>query len=266
MTDKLLTPFSVTPDLLNDVNTLAAPSMLAVALRAAHDELGQAVEGLTLNSYHAEFKQGAREGEQVRVTIEKLADPSPVDRAYQVRFAAGDDTTGRVGKWHLHFNPHSSARLLPYNLATALADQRTDRSLWRPDPAIASGDSIRDGQTLLWLAGQSARGYFRRLDEEMVAGLDSGTFQDDPKQRNYGGIKVIATFAGQPEPGCSLYCVPDYQIPLNQQKPSKLLDFQELLVSEVAGQTYLLGTVRFTIVRMSGGAAVYPNGSKDKPD
>jgi len=266
MTDKLLTPFTVTPELLNDVNTLAAPSMLAVALRAAHTELGPASEKLALHSYQAEFRQGAREGEQVRVVIERLDHPSPSDRAYQVRFTVGEDTTGRVGKWHLQFGPPSSGRLLPYNLVQALADDRTDRTLWRSDPALASGDSIQDGQTLLWLAGQSARGYFRRLDQELVAGVDPGMLQDDPDTRNYGGIKVITTLASWPEPGCKLYCVPDYQPPLHQQKPSKLLDFQEMLVGEVDNQAYLLGIARFTIVRMGGGAAVYPNGSREKPE
>ncbi|MEE4376002.1 MAG: hypothetical protein V2J55_00600 [Candidatus Competibacteraceae bacterium] len=266
MTDKLLTPFTVTPELLNEVNTLAAPSMLAVALRAAHTELGQAIDKLALYSYQAEFKQGAREGDQVRVAIERLADPSASDPAYQVRFATGEDTTGRVGKWHLQFGPQSSNRLLPYNLAPAFADDRTDRSLWRPDAAVASGDSIHDGQTLLWLAGQSARSYFRRLDQALVAEVAPGTLQDDPNQRNYGGIKVIMTFAGRPESGCKLYCVPDYQLPLNRQKPGKLLDFQEMLVGEVEDHTFLLGVARFTVVRMSGGAAVYPNGSKEKPE
>ena len=57
---KQLEPFVVTQPLLNELNTLAAPSMLAAALQAAFAELGDAYpDTLDLYGYSAEFKEGA---------------------------------------------------------------------------------------------------------------------------------------------------------------------------------------------------------------
>ncbi len=76
---KNLERVTVTQSLLNEVETLAAPRMPAVAHRAgltALDENGQS--GMTLVSYSAEFKEGAGEGETVNVVVEE-AELGPAD-------------------------------------------------------------------------------------------------------------------------------------------------------------------------------------------
>jgi hypothetical protein len=266
MPSKALEPFQVTPDLLNEVNTLAAPAMLAAAMRAAQAALGRSAAAMTLFSYQAEFRQGARLHEQVQISIEPMDKPEPADRAFQIRFGVGEENSGRVGNWQLHFCPLFEAKLLPYSVAQAAADGRTDQALWpRPEPSVASGEAIDDGQKLLWLAGQCARAYFKRLDEEWAATVDATTFQDDPRARRYGGIAVSTTLTCWPRKDWVLRCATESQLPLGRHQPGKILHFQEALVGESGDESYLLGTARFTVVRMSAaGAAVYPDGAKDR--
>ncbi|MCP5424943.1 MAG: hypothetical protein H6970_07730 [Gammaproteobacteria bacterium] len=263
---KSLNPFQVTPELLNEVNTLAAPSMLAAAMRAAYVELGQSADGMALFAFQAEFRQGARPAEQVQISIESLDAQEATERVFQVCFGVGEENNGRVGKWQLHFRPTVETKLLPYGVNQAAADGRTDETLWpRPQPSVATGETLDDAQQLLWLAGQCARGYCKRLDEEWVAGVDAATIQDDPHARRYGGIAVTLTLAGWPSKDALLRCVTESHLPLNRQRAGKIMNFQEMLISESGDESFLLGTARFTVARMSAaGAAVYPDGAKDR--
>jgi hypothetical protein len=96
---QLLTPLVVTKELLNPVGTLAAPRMLVAAYRAGRAALSDArFNDMTLVGYTAEFKEGAREGDTVNVTLEETTGVWPGDQAFSVLFSKGTDTTGRVGK------------------------------------------------------------------------------------------------------------------------------------------------------------------------
>ncbi len=196
---KQLEPFVVTQPLLNELNTLAAPSMLAAAVQAAFAELGNAYpDTLDLYGYSAEFKEGAREGDTVQLALEETAGVPVGNREFDIYFSK-NEKLGRVGKWRLVFARRTEARPLSYSLDQANADGRTDSQLWRPQLAIATGDRVKDGQSLLWLAGQSARAYMKRLDAEFAAGNSAIQLQDDLDTRNYGGIVVVMQMAGWPK-------------------------------------------------------------------
>lgn len=254
----------VSQDLLNELGTLAAPSMLAAALRATQAELGDAgLETMTLFSYRAEFKEGARQGDTVQVALEEAGGVPAGERAFNVYFSKGDKL-GRVGHWRLVFSGQRAGRRLPYSISQAAADGRTDRELWRPQPVLASGDSVQDGQALLWLAGQSARGYLKRLDQELAA-TGNYPFYDEVATRIYGGIFVTVHLAQGPEQGQILYCALQHQLPLQNQAPDRKMDFHGVLVSGSADDTLLLGTFRFTVARLNAQrAAIYPDGATQR--
>jgi hypothetical protein len=263
---KQLEPFVVTQPLLNELNTLAAPSMLAAALHAAFAELGGAYpETLDLYRYSAEFKEGAREGDTVQLALEETAGALPENQEFDIYFSKGEKL-GRVGKWRLVFARRSDARPLPYSLDQANADGRTDSQLWRPQLAIATGDRVKDGQSLLWLAGQSARAYMKRLDTEFAAGNPEIQLQDELNTRNYGGIVVVMDMARWPAAGETLHCALDYQLPLaTQEPPDRKMIFQGMLTADREQETYLLGTFRFTVVRLNAQRlSTYPDGSTER--
>lgn len=261
---KQLQPLLVSHDLLNELGTLAAPSMLAAALRTAFAELGDAYpQALTLGGYRAEFREGAREGDRIQVALEEVAPGLPGDREFDIYFSKGDKL-GRIGKWRLTFGPRAGARLLPYSIAQAEADGRTDAALWRPEPAAATGDLVQDGQSLLWLAGQSARAYMKRLDAEFAAGPDV-KLADELETRNYGGILVVMHIAGWPAAGETLHSALQYQLPLRRQSPDRKMVFNGVLTTERAAGTYLLGTFYFTVARIDARRmSIYPDGSTEK--
>ena len=137
---KQLEPFVVTQPLLNELNTLAAPSMLAAALHAAFAELGDAYpDTLDLYRYSAEFKEGAREGDTVQLALEETAGAPSENREFDIYFSKSEKL-GRVGKWRLVFARRGDVHPLPYSLDQASADDRTDSQLWRPQLAVATGD------------------------------------------------------------------------------------------------------------------------------
>ena len=262
---KQLEPFVVTQPLLNELNTLAAPSMLAAAVQAAFAELGDAYpDTLDLYGYSAEFKEGAREGDTVQLALEETAGVPAGNREFDIYFSK-NEKLGRVGKWRLVFARRTEARPLSYSLDQANADSRTDNQLWRPQLAIATGDRVKDGQSLLWLAGQSARAYMKRLDAEFAAGNSAIQLQDDLDTRNYGGIVVVMQMAGWPKAGETLHCALDYQLPLAQQSPDRKMIFQGVLTADGEQETYLLGTFRFTVVRLNAQRlSIYPDGSTER--
>lgn len=258
---KSLPPFLVTDDLLNELGTLAAPSMLAVALRAAVTGLGAVYpEGLTLFSYTAEFKQGARKGDEVMVALEETASAYPGDREFDVHFSKGEKFGG-IGRWHLVFSQPASGHALPCDIRLVAADGRTDSELWRPEFTIATGQLIEDAQSLLWLAGQCARRYMKRLDAEFAAAIEP---DDDLESRIYGGIAVASHQIRWPSSGEILRCALEYQLPLSSQQGRKMVFDGMLLAGGEAG-TYLLGTFRFTVMRLNAQrSSIYPDGSKER--
>jgi len=263
---KHLEPFAVTPNLLNELGTLAAPSMLAAALQAAFAELGAAgSETLTLLSYSAEFKEGAREGDSVQVTIEETASRLTNDSEFDVFFSKGEKI-GRIGKWHLVFSKPAEGHPLPYRISLAAADGLTDSQLWRPEPAIATGNLVADAQSLLWLAGQSARSYMKRLDSEFAASGPELKFIDDVKTRIYGGIVVACQMLRWPAPEERLHSALQHQLPLQQQaQQDKKMVFDGVLVADRDAETYLLGTFRFTVMRLNAHRlSIYPDGSTER--
>jgi hypothetical protein len=257
----------VTENLLNELNTLAAPSMLAAALQAIIGELGDAwPDKVTLFSYNAEFREGARQGDSVQIAGEETAGQQAGDRAFRVYFSKAANQPGRVGKWHLIFAAPHAVRLLPYDLNQPAVDGRTDQELWRSEPMVATGSVQEDAQTLLWLAGQSARGYMKRLDQEFADAAKEIVFHDDLRTRQYGGIAVTMTLAGWPAQGRVLRCSLLYQLPLlSQPKRDRKMDFHGVLVAQDHEATELLGTFRFTVVRLNGQRqAIYPDGSTER--
>ncbi len=259
---RILNTVQVDASLLNEIGTLAAPSMLRMAYRAACAELGSTTPPLALHCYQATFKQGAREGDAVTVSLDDLSAPDSVERTFRVFFSPPDQTDGRIGQWQLTFAGQGDGRL-PYDITQAQWDRRTDDALWRPDLCQAQGEADVDGPALLWLAGQSARAYFKRLDDNWVDA--GGATQDDPETRRYAGIAVTMTLNQWPTAGMRLRCAVDYYRPLQTHpKPSKRLDFQGFLVEQAMDEStsWLLGTFRFTIVRVNTlGTAIYPDGS-----
>ncbi len=263
---KQLEPFVVTQPLLNELNTLAAPSMLAAALHAAFAELGDAYpDTLDLYRYSAEFKEGAREGDTVQLALEETAGAPSENREFDIYFSKSEKL-GRVGKWRLVFARRGDVHPLPYSLDQASADDRTDSQLWRPQLAVATGDRVKDGQSLLWLAGQSARAYMKRLDIEFAAGSSDIQLQDKLDTRNYGGIVVVMDMIRWPAAGETLHCALDYQLPLaTQESPDRKMIFQGVLTADREQETYLLGTFRFTVVRLNTQRlSIYPDGSTER--
>lgn len=241
----------VTPKLLNEVGTLAAPRMLAIAHGAGLAALSETERNtMMLVGYSAEFKEGARENETVNVVIEEAEGLWPGDKAFRLSFSKGTDATGRVGKWQLIFAQKHESRPLPYNLNQAVADGLTDRELWRPDPIVATGDAQQDAPRLLWPIGQSARSYMKRLDLEFVSQLGAKCADDVP-QRIYAGIAVTVNLAHWPSKGQELRCALQHQPPLKNQSDSKRLEFHGVLVSQDQDEIYLLGTCCFSVSRLS---------------
>ena len=171
---------------------------------------------MSLVGYSAEFKEGAREGDTVSVTIEETEGLWPGDCAFRIHFGKGDDTSGRVGKWYMIYAKKQNTRPLPYDISQAIADGLTDRELWRAEPIIASGDEIKDAPPLLWPIGQSAREYMRRLDVAFAA--ESGvTIADNIDKRIYAGIAVTTHLSRWPQRGQELRCVLQKQRSLKEQ-------------------------------------------------
>jgi hypothetical protein len=257
---KTLKPLIVTRPLLNELSTLAAPSMLAAVVKVIGSELGAAFSG-TLCSYTAEFKEGAREGDEVHIALEALTGADG-DHLFKVYFSKGD-TLGRIGTWTVVYADLPPGRPLPWDLAQAAADGRTDHDLWRPETAEATGGLSADGQTLLWLAGQSARAYMKRLDQEFAA---TTPVADDLDTRIYGGIHVTATMARWPEPGQMLNAAMQYHLPLARQpKAERKMVFNGVWVASAGNSTELLGTFRFTVARLSGQRqSIFPNGTTER--
>jgi hypothetical protein len=261
---KLLDTILVTPNLLNELSTLAAPSMLEVALHAALGELGHVYSG-KLFRYNAEFREGAREGDRVQPAIEETVAASAADREFKVYFSKSD-RLGRVGSWHLIFTTQPESRLLSYSLSQVEADGRTDHELWRPEPMVATGNMVTDAQSLLWLAGQSARAYMKRLDQELAASGAELKSRDDIQSRSYGGISVTASLGRWPQREWTVRCGLHYQLPLAKQpRADKKMVFQGVWITEKADESYLLGTFRFTVVRLNGQRlSIYPDGSTER--
>lgn len=265
LTMKHIDTFVVTQKLLNPVGTLAAPRMLTRAHQAGFAALGEnAMSDMSLMGYSAEFKEGAREGDSVNVTIDEAAGLWPGDRAFNVFFGKGDDTSGRVGKWQMIYAKKQDTRPLPYDIGQAIADELTDRELWRVESIIASGDEIKDAPPLLWPIGQSARESMRRLDVAFAA--EPGvTIADNINKRIYAGIAVTVHFARWPQAGQELRCVLQPQRPLKEQVPSRRMEFHGVLVAQDKTGTYLLGTCRFSVSRVGEKRMpVYANGLAER--
>lgn len=242
--------FTVTQKLLNPVGTLAAPRMLTRAHQAGFAALGKnAMNEMSLAGYSAEFKEGAREGDTVNVTIDEAGGLWPGDRAFRIYFGKGDDASGRVGKWQMIYAKKQETRPLLYDINQAIADGLTDRELWRTEPIIASGDEIKDAPLLLWPIGQSAREYMRRLDVAFAAEPEV-TVADDLEKRIYAGIAVTVHLIRWPSTGQELRCVLQPQRPLKEQPLSKRMEFHGVLVAQDKSGTYLLGTCRFSVSRV----------------
>ena len=262
---KQIDTFLVTQKMLNPVGTLAAPRMLTRAHQAGFAALGEnAMNEMSLVGYNAEFKEGAREGDTVSVTIEETEGLWPGDRAFRIHFGRGDDTSGRVGKWLMTYAKKQNPRPLPYDISQAIADGLTDRELWRAEPIVASGDEIKDAPLLLWPIGQSAREYMRRLDVAFAA--EPGvTTADNLGKRIYAGIAVTTHLICWPQKGQELRCVLQNQRPLKEQPPSKRMEFHGVLVAQEKGGNYLLGTCRFSVSRVGEKRVpVYADGAQEK--
>lgn len=256
-------PLVVTKNLLNELHTFAAPCMLEAALQAVLSELGAAASNaLTLFSYRAEFKEGAREGDSVQVAIEETAGALPGDREFDVYFSKGEKI-GRIGKWHLVFTKRTEGHPLPYRIGLAAADGRTDTQLWKPEPTVATGNFLEDAPSLLWLEGQCARRYMLRLDSEFAAEVK---LDDDVETRIYGGIAVVTHLTRWPVPGEILRCAVQYQLPLRQQpRQDRKMVFDGVLVADQGTETYLLGTFRFTVMRLNAQRlSIYPGGATER--
>jgi hypothetical protein len=259
-----LTPFVVTKELLNPVGTLAAPRMLVAAYRAGRTTLSDArFTDLSLVGYTAEFKEGAREGDTVQVTLENAPGVWPGDQAFSVLFSKGTDTTGRVGKWHVLFAKRQEVRPLPYDITPAVMEGLTDRELWQTDPIVATGDEERDVQRLLWPIGQSARAYMKQLDLAFAAQPEV-TCMDAVQHRIYAGIAVTLHFCRWPDADQEIRCALQPQRPLQEQPKSKRMEFPGVLVAQDGTGTFLLGTCRFSVSRLSKERVpVYVDGTRE---
>lgn len=255
----------VTKSLLNELETLAAPSMLGIALEMAVEQVGPLYPlGMMLYSYHAEFKEGAKEGDTVQVTCQETSSHLPDTKAFSFYFSKTEKNLGRVGNWRLVFSQPIKTLPLPYDIHQAIADGRSDRELWRTEPLLATGKMAQDSQALLWLIGQSSRRYMKRLDEMFVSNVDHSLIQDDPKKRVYGGIAVVFNITHWPKVDQPLRCALHYHLPLAQQvRQERKINFHGAMVFEEQGITYLLGTFQFTVVRLnSHRSAIYVDGKK----
>ena len=255
--------FVVTEQLLNEVGTLAAPRMLAKTHQAVRESLTGTAADTTLVQYSATFKEGAREGEQVVVGIEKTSAHNNGPHEFHVTFSKGDEHTGRVGRWRLTAMQLHSSPSLPYRIEQAVLDKRTDRELWRSDPIIASGECEKDAPRLLWPIGQSARAYTKRLDLAFAAEND-GPVADDINDRIYAGIAVSVSMLRWPEDGQPLHCILEHQAALSTESEwTKRLTFQGVLLSQVdEAEHHLLGSCQFTVARLNAEKrAIYPDGS-----
>jgi len=257
---KTVEPLSVTEPLLNELRTLAAPSMLAAVIRVIAAELGAGFTG-TLCSYTAEFKEGAREGDTVQIALEAL-DATGGDRAFKVYFSKGDKF-GRIGAWNMVYGDLPPGRPLPWDLTQAAVDGRTDHDLWRSQATVATGDLSADSQALLWLAGQSARAYMKRLDQEFAAATPVA---DDLDASIYGGIHVTATMTRRPAPGHTLNAAMQSHLPLTRQpKADRRMVFNGVWVASAGDSSELLGTFRFTVARLSGQRqSIFPSGTTER--
>jgi hypothetical protein len=262
---KHIDTFTVTQKLLNPVGTLAAPRMLTRAHQAGFSALGEhSMSTMSLVGYSAEFKEGAREGDFVNVTIGETEGLWPDDRAFNVLFGKGDDSSGRVGKWQMIYAKKQDTRPLPYDISQAMIGGLTDRELWRTEPIVASGDEIKDGPLLLWPIGQSAREYMRRLDLAFAA--EQGvTIVDNLDKRVYAGIAVTVHLVRWPDKDQELRCALQPQRPLKEQTPSKRMEFHGVLVAQEKTGTHILGTCRFSVSRVGETRVpVYANGAQGK--
>ncbi|MBM4257883.1 MAG: hypothetical protein FJ147_18580 [Deltaproteobacteria bacterium] len=259
---KQIDTFTVTQKMLNPVGTLAAPRMLTRAHQAGFAALGvNSMNDMSLVGYRAEFKEGARGGDTVNVTVEEAEGLWAGDRGFRIHFSKGNDTSGRVGKWHVIYAKKQEARPLPYDISQAVADKLTDRELWQPEIIIATGDEIKDAPPLLWPIGQSARAYMKQLD--LAYATEPGvTIVDDIEKRIYAGIAVTVHFARWPQAGQELRCVLQHQRPLKEQAPSRRMEFHGVLAAQDKSGTYLLGTCRFSVSRVGQNRApVYADGT-----
>lgn len=255
----------VTKSLLNELETLAAPSMLRIALEMAVEQIGPLHPlGMMLYSYQAEFKEGAREGDLVQVTCQETSSPLPNTKGFSFYFSKSEENLGRVGNWRLIFSQPLPTLPLPYDIHQAIADRRSDRELWRTKPLLATGEIAQDSQALLWLIGQSSRRYMKRLDEVFVSNVGPDLIQDDPNQRVYGGIAVVFNVMHWPKIDQPLRCALQYHSPLAQQvNQERKINFHGTMVFEAQGMTYLLGTFQFTVVRLnSQRSAIYVDGKR----
>ncbi|MGE0826272.1 MAG: hypothetical protein AB7G75_28820 [Candidatus Binatia bacterium] len=243
--------FIVAEQMLNPVGTLAAPRMLTRAHRAGFAALGeQAMNEMMLVGYSAEFREGAREGDSVTVTLEETAGLWPGDTAFRILFSKGEDRSGRVGTWQMIYAKSPDTRPLPYDISQAIADGLTDRELWQSEAIVATGNEIKDAPPLLWPIGQSARAYMKQLDLA-YASTAGVTIADNIDKRIYAGIGVTTHLARWPQAGQELRCVLQHQRPLQEQAPSKRMEFHGVLVAQEQSGTYLLGTCRFSVSRLS---------------
>jgi hypothetical protein len=254
----------VAQGLLNELGTLAAPSMLGIALEMVAEQVGPLYPlGMMLYSYHAEFKEGAREGDTVQVTYEETSSQIPDTKAFIFYFSKSEERLGRVGNWRLVFSqPTNNPPPLPYDINQPIADGRSDRELWRTQSLLATGETSPDSQALLWLIGQSSRRYMKRLDEVFISNANHDLIEDDPETRIYGGIAVNVNVMQWPKPGQPVRCALQYHLPLAQQTTqARKINFHGTIVFEERDITYLLGTFYFTVVRLNAQrSAIYVNG------
>lgn len=253
----------VTEDLLNELGTLAAPSMLKIALALSADQLGAVYpETMALQSYSAEFKEGARKDDRVLIAYENIAIPSTDAREFRFYFSKTEEKYGRIGHWRLVFSNRGESQLLAYDISEFIAAGRSDRELWQPDPVLATGSMDKDAQMLLWLAGQSSRRYMKRLDEEFANRETTTLLQDDINTRIYAGAAVVMAFTCWAKIGEPLRCVLHHQPPLGQESNfDRKMVFAGKMIAGELEHTYLLGNFQFTVVRLSAQrTSIYPHG------
>jgi hypothetical protein len=251
--------------MLNPVGTLAAPRMLTRAHRAGFAALGEhAMNEMMLVGYSAEFREGARAGDSVTVALEETAGLWPGDMAFRILFSKDDNSTGRIGTWQMTYAKKQDTRPLPYDISQAITDGLTDRELWQPEAIVATGKETTDAPPLLWPIGQSARAYMKQLDLAYAA-TTGATIVDNIDKRIYAGIGVTTHLTRWPRAGQELRCVLQHQRPLNEQPPSKRMEFYGVLVAQEKSGTYLLGTCRFSVSRLSEERVpVYADGTTGK--
>ncbi len=105
----------------------------------------------------------------------------------------------------------------------------------------------------------------KRLDAEFATGIPEIKLIDALATRNYGGILVVTHMACWPTVGEVLHSALQYQLPLHRQSADRKMVFNGVLTAERTSGTCLLGTFRFTVVRIDARRmSIYPNGATER--